>query len=125
MTTLDAVRKIDLTPMVSPTGKPLNIRDELVVPENMAVMAGEQEPAEHHGVFRILNPRSGDDRLTWDKRDFQATKEARRTFLELIQKGFKPFRVGPNGRRSNEAMQEFDPTAQQVLFVPMAPVAGG
>jgi hypothetical protein len=84
-----------------------------------------QEALPEFGMFRILSPKSGDDRLTWDKRDFRAMQDARQTFLDLVKKGFKPFRVGGDGNRSNEVMREFDPTAQQVVFVPMAPVAGG
>lgn len=120
MTTMTAERVIDLSPMTR-----TNLKEQLQVPECFTILEAGADPAAEHNVFRILNPKSGDDRLTWDRRDFAAIQEARHTFVDLVKKGFKPFRVGQDGRRSNTIMQEFDPTAQQVIFVPMQPVVGG
>lgn len=120
MTTQTAPRKLDLSLMMGS-----NLKESMEIPEGLSLLEPGQEPGPEDGCFRILSPKSGDDRLTWDKRDFSAMQEARRTFVDLVKKGFKPFRVGNDGKKSNEVMQQFDPLAQQVIFVPMAPVAGG
>lgn len=120
MMTRTAPRMLDLAPIFGS-----NIREPMPLPDSIVLLEHGQEPDSENCMFRILSPKSGDDRLTWDKRDFGAMQDARQTFIELVKKGFKPFRVGGDGKRSNEVMQEFDPSAQQVVFVPMAPVAGG
>jgi len=120
MTTQTTPRVLDLTPM---TGT--NLKEHLALPDGIVLLEHDQEPDPESGVFRILNPSSGDDRLTWDKRDFRAMQDARQTYIDLVKKGFKPFRVDATGKQTTEAMQEFDPLAQQVIFVPMRPVMGG
>ncbi len=120
MTIVDQERIIDLTPMTC-----TNLKDCLVVPECFDLLQDGETANPEHNEFRIQNPASGDDRLTWDRRDFSAIQEARRTFVDLVKKGFKPFRVGLDGKKTNAVMQEFDPVAQQVLFIPMPVVAGG
>jgi hypothetical protein len=46
-------------------------------------------------------------------------------FVNLIKKGLKPFRVGVDGKATSEVMDEFDPHAEEVIFLPQALVAGG
>jgi hypothetical protein len=46
-------------------------------------------------------------------------------FIDLIKKGLKPFRVGRDGNATAEVMQEFDPTAEEVIFLPMKMVTAG
>lgn len=109
---------ITLTPLQNTT-----LTETYTLPHTITL--NDTPPTPHHHQYRILNPQTGDDRLTWDTRDFQAMQDARKTYLDLIQKGYKPYRVDPQGNKTNQPMTTFDPTASQVIFVPMAPVAGG
>jgi hypothetical protein len=102
-----------------------NIKEEVEVPEGITLMPPGFEVQSHHRVFRILDPAKGDERLVWDSRNFIDIKAAREMFISLIKKGLKPFRVGLNGQASAEVMQEFDPLAEEVIFLPMAAVVGG
>jgi hypothetical protein len=69
--------------------------------------------------FRVIS-RSGDDRLTWDRRFLNQIHEARKKFYELLDKGYKAYSVTRNGRRSEEIMLRFDPNAEEVIFSPMS-----
>jgi hypothetical protein len=118
------------TPTLNPTNiitlYPLtntNLQEQYQLPPTITL--NNEPPTPHHHQYRILNPKTGDDRLTWDTRDFQAMQDARKTYLDLIQKGYKPFKVDPQGKKTNQPMITFDPTASQVIFVPMSPVIGG
>jgi hypothetical protein len=101
------------------------LRDEVELPEGIEVLPDGQEPAPGHFCFRILDPLKGDERLTWDSRDFRQIKAAKDLFVSLLKKGLKPFRVGLGGKATSEVMTEFDPTAEEVIFLPHAMVAGG
>ena len=85
---------------------------------------GETErPADR--MFRILDQAKGDERVVWDSSILDDIREAKRVFLELVKRGLKPFRVGINGQATSEVMSEFDPNAEEVIFLPQALVAGG
>jgi hypothetical protein len=101
-------------------GTPL--REEVEVPDEIQIL---QDVPEGHFCFRILDPEKGDERLTWDALDFRQIKAAKKLFVDLVKKGLKPFRVGTNGKATSEAMSEFDPEAEEVIFLPQALVAGG
>lgn len=102
-------------------GTPL--RETVEVPEGIQILEGHVP--EGHFCFRILDPEKGDERLTWDSMDFRQIKAAKELFVNLIKKGLKPFRVGLDGKATSEAMSEFDPNAEEVIFLPQALVAGG
>lgn len=114
---------IDISPL-SVGGKATNLKETVVIPPGLQRMKGAR-PDEHHGVFRILHPEFGDERLTWDSRDFEQIKAAKKMFLDLIKKGLKPFMVGRDGKVSSKAMAEFDPRAEEVVFLPTKLVKGG
>jgi hypothetical protein len=86
----------------------------------------EEEPAlekaEGEINFKVMSP-NGDDRLTWDRRFLEQIHGARQKFYELLDKGYKAFCVGSDGRRSGDLMLRFDPNAEEVVFV--APMTGG
>ena len=98
--------------------------EEIPLPSGIVVSEKDQL-GEHECMFRIMHQEKGDERLTWDRRDFAQIKAAKKLFLDLIKKGLKPFRVGVGGAQSSEAMAEFDPLAEEVIFMPHALVAGG
>jgi hypothetical protein len=118
MTTTPTLNTITLHPLTN-----TNLQEQYQLPPTITL--NNEPPTPHHHQYRILNPKTGDDRLTWDTRDFQAMQDARKTYLDLIQKGYKPFKVDPQGKKTNQPMITFDPTASQVIFVPMSPVMGG
>jgi predicted deacetylase len=68
-------------------------------------------------VFRIQSI-NGDDRLTWDKRFIDQIKEARDKFYELVAKGYRAFSLKVDGTKKEELMTQFDPSVEEVLFVP-------
>jgi hypothetical protein len=85
---------------------------------------GQEKPAGHF-MFRILSQEKGDERLTWDSSSLRELQGAKEMFVNLIKKGLKPFRVGVDGKATSEVMDEFDPHAEEVIFLPQALVAGG
>lgn len=120
MTTATEPRTIDISPLMGS-----KIKESIEVPDGVQILeSGEEKPAGHH-IFRILNPLSGDDRLTWDSGNMADIKGAKKLFLGLIEKGLTPYRVGTNGKATSEVMDEFDPHAEEVIFLAHQLVAGG
>jgi hypothetical protein len=80
------------------------------------------------GVLRVLSKR-GDDRIIWDEQKFHmndpeaiaAVREAERIFAEARARGATAFRVETG--KPTQRIDQFDPTAQQILIVPR--VVGG
>jgi hypothetical protein len=83
----------------------------------------EEVPADC-GVMRIMNM-TGDDRIAWNKFNLTEINKAKDAFDELVAQGLVPYRAGTNGKASSEVMDEFDPAAEEVIFMPVALVAGG
>lgn len=95
------------------------------VPENLRVLEDHENPPEGFGVFRIMTPKDGDKRVVWDCRDIAQIEEAKTMFDQLIQEGLVPYKVGLDGKATSEVMDEFDPYAEEVIFLPVALVTGG
>lgn len=112
------------TTITIPVLRNTKLRETVEVPDGIQILEDEPVPDGHH-CFRILDPEKGDERLTWDRQDFRQIKAAKDMFVKLIKKGLKPFKVGTDGKATSEAMSEFDPTAEEVIFLPQALVAGG
>lgn len=102
-----------------------SVKESITVPDEITILEDGQEPDKDHFVFRILSPEKGDERLTWNSRSLMEIRAAKEMFVELIKKGLKPFRVGLNGAATSNVMDEFDPSAEEVIFLPQALVAGG
>lgn len=100
------------------------LREDVEIPDGLQILEDGPIPAHHH-CFRILDPEKGDERLTWDNRSLPSIADAKKAFVNLIKAGLKPFKVGLDGVTTSDAMSEFDPLAEEVIFLPMAPVAGG
>lgn len=98
---------------------------KIEVPEGLEVLEGTAEPSQGRCAFRIISQEFGDKRVTWDSRVLAEINAAKTMFLDLIKKGMTPFRVGLNGKKTSEVMKEFDPHAEEILFVPTTLVAGG
>lgn len=122
-TTVD--REIDVA-LLRIGNKPGNASAKIAVPESLGIISDPQQKApEGFGCFRIMTPHDGDKRVVWDSRDFAQISEAKAMFDELVVQGLVPYRVGVNGRASSEVMAEFDPYAEEIIFLPIAMVAGG
>jgi hypothetical protein len=83
------------------------------------------KPDDFEGIFRILDPDKGDERITWDTRDFVQIREAKKLFLDLVSRQFKPYKVGVGGKVSANVMQKFDALAGEVVFLPPNIIKGG
>jgi len=102
-----------------------NLATKIEIPDGIQILEdGDLKPKSHH-IFRILHPLKGDERLTWDSTNFADIKGAKKLFVDLVEKGLTPYRVGVNGKATSEVMDEFDPTAEEVIFLSLQLVAGG
>lgn len=90
---------------------------------------GQQVPTNHEGdsfgVLRVLTENDGDKRFAWNPRSLTEINEARDFFDRCVAEGLVPYKVGTGGNASAEVMDEFDPYAGEVIFLPVAVVAGG
>ncbi len=76
------------------------------------------------GLFRILNQKDGDKRLIWNRMNMGDIAEAEKMFNEFVKQGLAAYNVVPGGK-SGSRMERFDPTAEEVIFLPLNLVAGG
>ena len=106
--------------------KGTKLKETIEVPAELHIVddAGEI-PATHNRMFRILSQEKGDERITWDSRSLADIRAAKEMFISFIKKGLKPFKVGLNGKATAEVMREFDPLAEEIIFLPQALVTGG
>jgi hypothetical protein len=65
---------------------------------------------------QIVMDSTGDTRHHFDPSDPTAVAEAERRFLELKQAGF--IAAKRTGKGPSELIREFDPNAQETLFIP-------
>jgi hypothetical protein len=102
------------------------LEEEVIIPDELHVVGDDgMKPVEHNRMFRVLSQDKGDDRITWDSRSLADIRAAKDMFVDFIKKGLKPFKVGVDGQATAEVMREFDPLAEEVIFLPMARVVGG
>ena len=87
-----------------------------------------------NGIIRFLctpkmskeitgNSIGGDDRIVWDRRFLDQIKEARAKFYDLLDRGFKAFKVKKDGSKSKRRLLKFDPSAEEIIMVPA--IVGG
>ena len=118
-------REIDVA-MLRFGNKPSNVSTTIKIPDSLGIMDNPSQKApKGFGCFRIMTPQDGDKRVVWDSRDFAQITEAKAMFDELVVQGLVPYCVGLNGRASSEVMVEFDPYAEEIIFLPVAMVVGG
>ena len=110
---------------VSMGSKGSNVEVELDVPPIFQRLEDGQEQQPHQQLFRIINQKCGDERLVWDKRNLSEINDAKGTFDKLVKQGLKPYKVDKKGKRTSEIMAEFDPTAQEIIFIPIPAMIGG
>ncbi len=74
------------------------------------------------GEMRTMGT-SGDTKLVWDADQPDEVANARRTFDDLLAKGFAAFSVTGREGAKGEQIRRFDPAAERIIMVPQ--LAGG
>lgn len=83
------------------------------------------EKGQAFGVLRVLTEKDGDKRFAWNPLSIPEINEAKAFFDACVREGLVPYEVGTGGNASSRVMEEFDPTAGEVIFMPVAVIAGG
>ena len=89
------------------------------------VLQGLQVSAADFGCFRIMSQEDGDKRVVWCRKVIAEISAAKQMFMDLLSKGMIPYKVGVGGQATSVVMDEFDPTAEEVIFMPVQAIAGG
>ena len=109
-----------------PLIKGSKLTSKFVIPDELGILEDpRQVPPKGFGCFRIMTPKDGDKRITWNNQDFAQIRQAKETFDKLVLEGLVPYRVGTNGQASSEVMPEFDPYSEEIIFLPISLVMGG
>lgn len=82
-------------------------------------------PPPNCGMFKILTAKDGDRRIVWNRFVLAEIRAAKDMFLELVRKGLVPHKVGSSGKPTSEVIREFDPNAEEIIFLPVAAAVGG
>jgi len=101
------------------------LTDQIEVPSELKELTDLAQLPPNHRMFRILTRTDGDKRFTWDSMVLDEIRAAKKFFDDMVGKGMVPFRVDAKGKKTTEAMREFDPTAEEVIFAPIAAMVGG
>jgi hypothetical protein len=78
----------------------------------MGALAAQEDPMH----LQIVMDTSGDTRHQFDPEDTSAVADAERRFRELTGVGFTAAKR--TGIGTSELIREFDPTAQETVFIP-------
>jgi hypothetical protein len=97
----------------------------VVVPKSLKIMDDDAAVPNCFGVLRVLTDDDGDKRIVWDRGSLDQISDARATFDQLVSEGLVPYRVGIDGKATAVVMEEFDPFAEEIIFLPLSLVAGG
>jgi hypothetical protein len=116
-------RKVEEIELVLVQGS--NLTEKIKVPSSLRVLPDGEKPAKGHGVMRVMTAKDGDKRIVWDNRDLAQIQDAKFMFDECVEKGLVPYRVGLDGKATAEVMDEFDPDAEEVIFLPVVAIRGG
>jgi hypothetical protein len=99
---------------------------KLEIPESLGILDNPTDKAAPGcGVIRVMTPADGDKRVVWNSGIFAEINDAKEMFDKLVLEGLVPYRVGLNGKSTSEVMSEFDPHAEEIIFLPIAMVVGG
>lgn len=99
----------------------------VIIPDSLGIIDNPSEPvdATRFGMFRIMTAKDGDKRVVWRKESIPEIHAAKEMFDQLVQEGMVPYCVGRDGQATTDVMSEFDPSAEEVIFMPMRAVVGG
>jgi len=90
---------------------------QVAIPKPLRVLDGAVPPPKH-GIFHIMNPKDGDKRIVWNSDSLAEIRAAKEMFDDLVRQGSQPYHVGTGGKATSRKMDEFDPMAEQVIFLP-------
>lgn len=76
----------------------------------------------HKQFLCIMDPKEGDEKVSWDKDDKESVNQARARFDELKKKGWTAYAIS-KGSKSERILDKFDPEAEQIIMCPL--LAGG
>jgi hypothetical protein len=108
-----------------PSGQPGRGSQEVKIPVELKVLSGTEQPSPGSKVFRVLTVVDGDKRVTWNADSLGEINAAKKMFRDLVKQGLVPYKVGSDGRPTSKVMKEFDPGAEEIIFVPVGVVGGG
>jgi len=74
------------------------------------------------GELRVMTPKDGDYKVTWDRDRPEEVEAARETFERLKKKGHIAYALRANGKQG-EVLREFDPESEAIVLAPA--LAGG
>jgi hypothetical protein len=101
-----------------------SLKAKIEIPDDLRVVGDEPVP-EGCGMFRIMTAKDGDKRVVWNSTSLTEISAARRMFMDCVREGLVPYRVGTDGKATTKIMDEFDPAAEEVIFLPVRLVRGG
>lgn len=106
-------------------GKPSRLKKSLPIPAGLTVLKDGQDKPPGASLFRVINQKDGDKRIAWDRMSLPEIRDAKKLFDGFVAEGLVPYRVDGKGRKTTEVMDEFDPSAEEILFVPIGAMVGG
>lgn len=105
--------------------KPSHLDVEVRIPDSLTILGDREQVPKGRCVMRVMTKKDGDKRVVWNPDDLAEIADAERMFMELVEQGLVPYKVGTDGRATSEVMDKFDPWAGEIIFLPVAAVAGG
>ena len=115
-------RPVTFTPLAKNKRLNRTVETTLEIADDSTI--GKFEHNKNFGIFRILDQVEGDKRLVWNRLSLSDISEADRMFNQFVSEGLSPYRVGGDGKQGT-AMDKFDPTAEEIIFLPIKLVVGG
>jgi hypothetical protein len=73
--------------------------------------------------WMAITDETGDTKVMWSRDNEDEVANARRTFKDMVAKGYTAFRVTGKNGEPGEQMKEFDANAERIIFT--RPQAGG
>ena len=95
------------------------------IPEELTIVDDDYVSKAEDCFFRIMTADDGDKRVVWNRLSVPEIHAAKKMFNELLTSGMVPYKVGLDGKKTSEVMQEFNPSAEEIIFVPMQAMRGG
>ena len=97
----------------------------IIVPELLGLLKDKEPLKPGQRCLRVTPPKMVTSESVWDSGDIAQINEAKALFDQLIQEGLVPYKVGLDGKATVEVMEEFDPDAEEVIFLAVAAVVTG
>lgn len=104
-----------------------NVTVDIEVPDSVIEAKPDHVRQPHELMIRIVNQRDGDMRLAFDTRKTEDAGGVATAFSQLLERGFKPYRVDAPAKKGKEpeVSDRIDLSAGEVIMTPMRQVVGG